>query len=52
MLKVAKTMFPDKKYIVNKLQSVPLLLHTFTNPTDELSNDLVRQLHAEVHNTQ
>lgn len=52
MLEIAKTVFPDKKDIVDKLQSVPLSRQTCTRRTDELANDLVRQLHAEVHNAQ
>ena len=52
LLEVAKTMFPRKKNIVDMLQSVPLSRQTYTRHTDELANDLVRQLHAEVHNTQ
>ena len=49
MLEVARTLFPDKKDIVDKLQSVnPLSRQTYTRRTAELANDLVRQLHAEI----
>ena len=54
MLEVAKTLFPDKKDIVDKLQSVPLFRQTCTctRRTAELANDLVRQPHAEVLNAE
>ena len=37
---------------MDKLQSVPLSRQTSTRCTDKLANDLVKQLHAEVHNGQ
>ena len=48
MLEVAKTLFPDKRDIVDKLQSVLLSRQTCARRTAELANDLVRQLHAEI----
>ena len=37
-------MFPDKKDIVDKLQSVPLSRNTCTRRTEEISDNLFEQL--------
>ena len=47
ILEVALPVFPVS---VHKLQSAPLSQQTCPRPTEELANDLVRELHAETHN--